>query len=939
MKHLNGDGLCRNANWKYRVFPCSILALLVIYIFSTSCKKIPENIIGENNFDSLELAPYVEADFPFISTSLDLRNLGHGLPEWNLTSRGIVMNLGPEAYACFDTDLLRWSLAWTGDHIALTGMAQISYDDFFNKRNKFPVVLGEPKFAIGLYPGWSVGAPQYQDVREKVPPYDENIWGPIPESLGRWEGIMLEDSNGMVLKYIVGDVSIDERPGISRFENQVVFTRNFSIHAHEEQLYLNVAEVVEGKGGHVEESVAYIIQGENQDTVTAVGFVGGSGSWKIGDSRFLTLELGPTSEESYSQVMMWKGPRVLLGTFRDFINAISVENITPHPGENVIRWKEKVHAREIVSPDTAAYVADQLLLPLPNPWKRNVRIMDIDFFEDGRAAVVSFEGDVWLLEGIDRNYHTWSRFASGLNQPMSIEIVQDTIYVFDRLGIHRILDLNGDGEADFYKNFSNVVDQSMETREWPADLVKDPKGGFYIAKGGSLSAGPHIGRPTVKGFARGSQYDGSVLHISEDGRKFEVMATGLRGPYLGIHPETGFLTVTDQQGNFVPSTPVYHVSKGDYYGVPSTAHRVDTPAITPPLLWAPHHIEPSSIGQAWVLSEKMGPLNGQLVHMSFGRPGIYKILIDTVGSNLQGGLIYIPMNYPTPVAKATMRSQDGYLYVAGFNLWGSASEGISSILRMRYTGQPDLLPVAFEAGTQGVILRYDTKLDVGQVENIGNFQVKRYNYRRTPEYGSGHFRLDGSPGQEHIPVLSSHLSEDQKAVLLVVPNMVAVDQMEVEYKLESTQGHKVAGTFAFTLHSVKDLDLEKRGFQHVEIGDLTLRSDQISDQSGEEQTASVELGQQLFNKMACVGCHSPGTRTEGLYGPPFQDLYGSIQRFTDGTEQLVDEEYLRESILEPSVKIVEGYAAEMPSFLGILKDAEIESIILYIQSLSSNPPL
>ncbi len=97
----------------------------------------------------------------------------------------------------------------------------------------------------------------------------------------------------------------------------------------------------------------------------------------------------------------------------------------------------------------------------------------------------------------------------------------------------------------------------------------------------------------------------------------------------------------------------------------------------------------------------------------------------------------------------------------------------------------------------------------------------------------------------------------------------------------------------------------------------------------------MELGQQLFTKMACIGCHSPGTRTDGLYGPPFKNLFGSIREFNDGTSVKADEAYIRESILEPNIKVAKGYEAEMPSFLGILNDNDIESIILYIRSLSN----
>lgn len=916
-------------------FLAGSMALFFIAL-TFSCNKPPEHIISENNFDSLQLAPYVEPDFPFITSSIDLRNMGHGLPEWNLTSRGVIMNLGGDTYACFDTDLLRWSVGWTGDFISLTGMAQISYNDFFNKKNKFPNVLGDPKIATGLYPGWTVNQAGYDDPRVKEPPYDKNPWGPVPTSLGRWEGIELEDSNSLALHYSIGGTAIRELPGQKSFGNESVFIRTFEINPHQNTLFVNLAEVTNGMKMESSDSWAYILQGENQDSVTAVGMLPDYGAkWHFSENRYLSIEYQPTDTETHSRILIWKGSAEKLDDFKEFVKTENSSEYEYKKKDNIRRWPEEVYTREIKSPDTAAYVTDQLLLPIPNPWHRNVRIMDVDFFSDGRGAAVSFSGDVWLVDGIGRDYMTWTRYASGLNQPMSIKVLRDTIYVFDRSGIIRYHDDNNDGEADFYENFSNIADQSMETREWPADLVVDPKGGFFIAKGGALSGGPHIGDLTTKGFARGSQFDGSVLHISEDGRSLEVIATGLRGPYLGIHPETGFLTVTDQQGNYVPSTPVYHVQKGDYYGVPSTAHVADTPAITPPLLWAPHNIEPSSIGEVWMTTNKMGPLNDQLVHVSFGKPGLFKILIDTTGQTLQGGLTYISAHYPTPVSKGAMRKKDGYPYFTGFNLWGSSSKGISSLLRLRYTGLSDLLPVDFQAGRQGIILRFDVPLDKTQVANIGNFQVKRYNYLRSPEYGSGHYRMDGSPGEEHLPVLATHLSEDNKSMLLIVPNMTPVEQMEVNYKITSTDGEALTGVFPFTLHEVNDLDLSKTGFEDVETGDLVLSADEMDVNHKGNQEASVDLGEQLFTKMACIGCHSPGTRTDGLYGPPFKGLYGSVQEFNDGSSQEVDDAYLRESILEPNKKVVKDYDAEMPSFLGIMNDTEIASVILYIKSLGN----
>src|SRR5690625_5137477 len=136
----------------------------------SSCDRTPENILSHNHYDSLELAPFVEPDFPYITTSMDLRDMAPHLPQDNVVSRGIVVLLDDSTYACFDTDLLRWAVGWTGEFISLTGMAQISYDDFFNNNNKFPQVLGNPHWATGLYPGWQAKQPTRQDPREKNPP-------------------------------------------------------------------------------------------------------------------------------------------------------------------------------------------------------------------------------------------------------------------------------------------------------------------------------------------------------------------------------------------------------------------------------------------------------------------------------------------------------------------------------------------------------------------------------------------------------------------------------------------------------------------------------------------------------------------------------------------------------------------------------------------------
>jgi cytochrome c2 len=225
-------------------------------------------------------------------------------------------------------------------------------------------------------------------------------------------------------------------------------------------------------------------------------------------------------------------------------------------------------------------------------------------------------------------------------------------------------------------------------------------------------------------------------------------------------------------------------------------------------------------------------------------------------------------------------------------------------------------------------------LDAAAAADVKNFAIKRWDYKRTEEYGSGHFKLDGTTGEETLPVAASYLSADRKKILLLVPEMTEIMQMQVSYELKAADGHQMNDQFWFTVNSATDMDLQKYGFKNVDLALLTAVKPVEAAAVAKAEPATTEKGKEVFQKMACSGCHSEGLRIKGMYGPPFQNLYKSQRTFDDGTTAVADENYLRESILTPSKHIVKGYNEEMPSFVGVLSDSDIESVILYIKSLS-----
>ena len=86
-----------------------------------------------------------------------------------------------------------------------------------------------------------------------------------------------------------------------------------------------------------------------------------------------------------------------------------------------------------------------------------MRIGGVGTLSDGRIAVCTLMGDVWIVSGIDKTLKrlVWKRFASGLNQPLGLVVKDDQIHVIGRDQLTRLHDTNDDGEADFYECLTN----------------------------------------------------------------------------------------------------------------------------------------------------------------------------------------------------------------------------------------------------------------------------------------------------------------------------------------------------------------------------------------------------------------------------------------------------------------------------------------------------
>jgi len=93
----------------------------------------------------------------------------------------------------------------------------------------------------------------------------------------------------------------------------------------------------------------------------------------------------------------------------------------------------------------------------------------------------------------------------------------------------------------------------------------------------------------------------------------------------------------------------------------------------------------------------------------------------------------------------------------------------------------------------------------------------------------------------------------------------------------------------------------------------------------------AQKGEHVFREKACVSCHS--VNGERGIGPTVKGLFGSRVELSGGSMVDADENYVRESIMDPMKKVVKGFAPQMPTFRGMLSDEDVNHLIAYLKTL------
>lgn len=739
---------------------------------------------------------YYQEDFPFQGACITAKGPGN-----NVAMKGFAIRVGNDANILWDTDLLRVAAGWTGGYLTSKG---VTYDA---SHGTHPSITGEQAFGTRQGPGWANAKGEFTDNRSEP-------FGPLAKDWCRWDGMYV---NGMdvVLAYTVLGTKIYEQPSSVTANGAVGFVRTFQIDNAKAELITCIAEMAAGIAESKGDSAALAF-GRHVTVVTLVDAPKAVKLIGTRDGRVL-LNIPKGTKKALFSVVISNSANEDAGKAPALAALVKPQMINYAKGGKP-HWPEALTTNGVLNTSTTpdgAYVTDSISAPVPNPWNRRVRFGGLDFFKDGkRAALCTHEGDIWIVEGIDDTLANlkWRRFASGQYETLGLVIVDDVIYTSGRDQITRYHDFNKDGSADYYENFNNEIMSTEGFHEFVFDLQTDKAGNFYFAKANPVnSGGGGFGNNKASaGNGVVCSHAGGLFKVSKDGKKFEVLARGFRAPNgIGVSRD-GQVTTSDNEGTWVPTTPINWVKPGGFHGVINNLTPTNVAsAFIPPLAWLAKDYDNSGGGQIVVTSKKWGPFEGEWLHESYGKSSLFLMMKERASNGLmQGGVVKFPLKFTSSVMRARFNERDGQLYIAGLSEWQSNAAKNTGFDRVRYTGKKVYSVRGLKVLKNGVELTFTEPLAADSVADVQNWSGKRWNYARTSNYGSPEFTLSndasGKPkrGRDVIDITAAKLSADGKTVTVEIADFKPVMQQTIRWNLKAADGAPVAQEVMHTIHAL-----------------------------------------------------------------------------------------------------------------------------------------
>jgi len=436
---------------------------------------------------------------------------------------------------------------------------------------------------------------------------------------------------------------------------------------------------------------------------------------------------------------------------------------------------------------------------IPLPETVDHQLGGVDVLRDGRVAACFYSGEVLIL---DPKTGEWTEFARGLQTPLGLAEDDDgALVVMQWAELTRMRDTDGDGKADHYETVFDGFGISGNYHEFAYGPAQDAEGNYYVSLNvASNFAGTYntvrgpfsqigLAEETMKGWIKlGDEwpeikaqagrmysrvpYRGCVLKITPEGEG-SVFAYGFRSPDgLGFDDE-GRLWVTDNQGDWRGTSPLYHVEEGGFYGHPAslvwkpgwTRNPLDVPVEELDAMRTraaglfPHGELANSPTQPIpsIDPEQFGLPRGELIIGEMNQPLFARFLPDEVGGVLQGTMVPFLLGIELGIGRHRMSfDEDGSLWIGKIHLGWAGDEGLKKVT---WNGITPFLATGVKLQERGFEISFNQALG----EELPDLQVSRHTYTYHKEYGSPKIDLQG------VAVSAMRVSDDRRTLTVTLP--------------------------------------------------------------------------------------------------------------------------------------------------------------------------
>lgn len=437
----------------------------------------------------------------------------------------------------------------------------------------------------------------------------------------------------------------------------------------------------------------------------------------------------------------------------------------------------------------------------PLPEEIQLLVTGMDWLPDGNLAVCTWSGEIYIVENpagpvVEATYR---RFARGLNEAFGLRVINGQVYVIQKAELTRVTDTDRDGEADLFETINDNWGYTGNYHAFAFGPVLDKSKNLFVFLTGQR------GRWDVP-------YVGWALRMNLDGSNAEGFSSGLRAPNgFGTYGPEDDLFVADNQGNWIGACKLNHLQAGRFYGFPSGTPAPESeyksPAqFSPPAVWFPRKLSPSTSGFVTIDDERFGPFMGQMLVGDFQNAVVMRVFLEKVDGEWQGAVWPFARGFYSGVNRLEMGS-DGKLYAGGLKnrAWAASAPKDASLDRVSFTGKTPFEVKEVRAAADGFELIFTEPADRETAGNVENYFVSQYTYEYHQAYGSPEMDHEGNPNSAtEIEVLQASVSDDGLRVRLVLNGSKAGFVSAVQLlDIESANGEPIwHDTFYYTLNQI-----------------------------------------------------------------------------------------------------------------------------------------